>query len=60
MTLLEYFELCDYWADYPPVHEILKLVHKVERKEKPRYMDASAAVNLMKATGGKMEGLLRL
>ncbi len=27
------FELFEYWRDYPPTHECLKLAHGIERKE---------------------------
>lgn len=36
---IEFFDvidLLDYWADWPPTHEILKLVHEVRRAPKVR------------------------
>ncbi|VFU07007.1 hypothetical protein [Methylocella tundrae] len=30
---LEVRDLFDYWAEYPPVHEILKIVHRIEAKK---------------------------
>jgi hypothetical protein len=35
MTLFDIHALFDYWRDYPPVHEILKSVHGIERKPMP-------------------------
>ncbi len=38
---LEVRDLLDYWTDNPPVHEILKVVHKIEAKKpdpKPKGM----------------------
>ncbi len=32
MTLFDIHALFDYWRDFPPVHEILKAVHGIERK----------------------------
>ena len=40
MTLHDVLSLFAYWRDYPPVHEILKCVHRIERK--PHSASASA------------------
>ncbi len=32
MTLFDIQALFSYWRDFPPAHEILKLVYRVERK----------------------------
>lgn len=32
MTLDHVLALFAYWRDYPPAHEILKCVHRIERK----------------------------
>lgn len=32
MTLHDVLSLFAYWRDYPPVHEILKCVYRIERK----------------------------
>ncbi len=32
MTLHDILALFAYWRDYPPVHEILKCVYRIERK----------------------------
>jgi hypothetical protein len=32
MTLWDVLSLFSYWRDYPPVHEILKCVYRIERK----------------------------
>lgn len=40
MTLLQYYELCEYWADNPPAHILLKMVHKYQRT-KPEAQDLS-------------------
>jgi hypothetical protein len=32
MTLHDVLSLFSYWRDYPPVHEILKCVYRIERK----------------------------
>ncbi len=32
MTLHDVLALFAYWRDYPPTHEILKCVHRIERK----------------------------
>ncbi len=33
MTLFDVMALLAYWRDHPPVHEILKAVFRIERKE---------------------------
>lgn len=33
MTLHDVLALFAYWRDYPPAHEILKCVHRIERKQ---------------------------
>lgn len=35
MTLFDVHALFAYWRDFPPAHEILKIVHGVERKPAP-------------------------
>ncbi|WOJ88057.1 hypothetical protein RZS28_09320 [Methylocapsa polymorpha] len=35
MTLHDVRGLLSYWRDYPPAHEILKLVYRIEPKAKP-------------------------
>ena len=33
MTLFDVMALIAYWRDHPPVHEILKAVFRIERKD---------------------------
>lgn len=33
MTLHDILGLFKYWCDFPPVHEILKCVYRIERKQ---------------------------
>ncbi|MHB8885809.1 MAG: hypothetical protein ACYC5H_12180 [Methylovirgula sp.] len=35
MTLFDVVSLFAYWRDYPPVHEILKCVYRIEKKPEP-------------------------
>ena len=35
MTLFDVMALFAYWRDFPPAHEILKCVHRIERKPEP-------------------------
>ena len=36
-------DLLDYWSDWPPAHEILKLVHEVKRSPKQSLIAHPAA-----------------
>ncbi len=36
MTLFDVHALFDYWRDFPPTHEILKAVHRIECKPTSR------------------------
>ncbi len=38
MTLFDIQALFSYWRDFPPTHEILKLVHGIERKQASKPM----------------------
>lgn len=41
MALADVAALFDYWRDFPPAHEILKCVYRIERKhETPAVPDA--------------------
>jgi hypothetical protein len=42
MTLYDVRSLFEYWWDNPPVHEILKCVHRIERRSEPRVKTESA------------------
>ena len=42
MTLHDVMALFAYWRDYPPSHEILKCVHRIERKPPPNASGSSA------------------
>ncbi|MGQ0446162.1 MAG: hypothetical protein ACT4O2_13810 [Beijerinckiaceae bacterium] len=33
LTLHDVLGLFAYWRDFPPIHEILKCVHRIERKQ---------------------------
>jgi len=46
-----------YWRTDLPVHEILKAVYKIQPKKEPTFMTFEAMRELMKRTGGKIEGL---
>jgi hypothetical protein len=35
MTLADVVALFDYWRDFPPPHEILKIAFRLERKPEP-------------------------
>lgn len=35
MTLYDVLSLFVYWRDYPPTHEILKLVYRIQSKSEP-------------------------
>jgi hypothetical protein len=40
MTMHDVRSLLTYWRDYPPAHEILKCVYRIERKpESPRHKE---------------------
>jgi len=43
MTLFDVAALFSYWRDYPPVHEILKAVYRIESK--PQASDALSAAD---------------
>jgi hypothetical protein len=59
MTLFDVGILFDYWRDHPTADDILKAVYKIETKkqEKPQYMDAAAAREFLRLTGGKIDGM---
>ena len=54
------FELFDYWRDFPPVHEVVKIAYGVERKEKgaPEISGAPRPADNDVATTGEISGLL--
>ncbi|VTZ23242.1 conserved hypothetical protein [Methylocella tundrae] len=43
MTLYDILALFSYWRDYPPAHEILKCVHRIERK--PQVVSSKSAAD---------------
>lgn len=42
MTLHDVLGLFAYWQDYPPTHEILKCVYRIERKVEARTSHSAA------------------
>ncbi len=46
MTLFDVEALFDYWRDFPPAHEILKYVYRIERKaDAPKGGEAADAAD---------------
>jgi hypothetical protein len=50
MTMLQVYELMDYWSEYPPTHLLLRMVYKYERK-KPEEISQDLSAFFRQMTG---------